>query len=106
MRCGSPADVDRSAQVAAANLLLLLFALALALALTLALTPAVSSVLRQDLALFGHAAPLLELDVNRTLGLVDWGDVNAHPIAPCPRPHRHEQVAELLLKGFVEVEVD
>lgn len=86
----------------AAYVLLLLFALALAPALALA----VSSVLSQDLVLFHHTAPLLELDVNAALGLVGWREVNAHAIAPCPWPQCHEQVAELLLEGFVEVEVD
>lgn len=102
MRRGFPADVHRSAEEAAAVVLVSLFALALALALALA----VSSVLRQGLLLFRDAVPLLELDVNGTLGLVGHGDVNAHAIAPRPRPHRHEQVAELLLERFVEVEVD
>lgn len=104
MRGGFPADVDRLAQVVAAQVLFVLFALALALALAPAL--AVGSVLRQDLVLPADAAPLLELDVNGTLGLVGRRGVNAHPIAPYPGPHCHDQVPELLLESFVEVEVD
>lgn len=85
--------------MAAADVLLLLFARAFALA--------VGSVLRHAFLLFGSAAALfLQLDVNGTVALIGWREVNAHPIGQCPWPHCYKQVAELPFESFVEVKVD
>lgn len=94
MRHWLPADVHRSAVEAIAVAVVPPFALALA----------VSPLLGQALLL--DAAPLLELNVDGIVRLVARGDVDAHAIPPKPWQQRDEQVAELLLESFVEVEVD